>query len=87
MVFFSCSGKIAINLKNVLFVCFRGSGVGMPTLPDKLNPYLQSLVMAVMIGLSLSAVEVCVEEGRGGWGGGGDRLPSLEAPSSPGGCH
>ena len=25
----------------ILFICFKGSGVGMPTLPDKSNPYLQ----------------------------------------------
>ena len=25
----------------VLFVCFKGIDVGMPTLPDESNPYLQ----------------------------------------------
>ena len=37
---------LKIKLKNILFVCFKGSRV--PPLPDESNPYLQRLAVDII---------------------------------------
>ena len=60
-----------------MFVCFKGLGSGMPTLPDESDPYLQSspsvlnLLCARVKDINFLAIDICglanATVTRGGW--------------------